>query len=381
MSELTVYLDYAAGTPVSEAALRAGLDAARQVGNPSALHADGRAAADQLAASRSELAELLAVRPSALVFTAGATEANNLVNLAVRRTYPQGKTAALSIDHDSLRAGADCVLPVGSRDGRLAAETVGRLPDDVCCLSVSGINNELGVIQPLADIKSALGRLRRSRTASGNGLPLLLHVDASQMALVRNVQPQALAAADLVTFNGAKFYAFKQSGLLYVRPGLGLRPPFVGGGQEGGFRPGGESVMLAAGLSAALAEVVRRRPEAVRRLKKLQAGFETRLRALGGEVVGGRFRSPHISTVVFKGYDNESLVFGLGRDGVSAGVGSACHSRSDLLETSALRALGYGPEEIYGALRFSFGYETTAAQLDQAAGALAGLLARNGAAG
>ena len=352
------------------------MDAAKLTGNPSALHAAGHAAADRLTASRSELAKLLAVRADSLVFTAGATEANNLVNLAVRRTYPQGKVAALAVDHDSQRLGADYVLEVDPRTGRLLPEDIAGLPADTCCLSVAGVNNELGTVQPLAAINKALGRLRSARAAVGNGLPLLLHVDASQMALVHAVQPQALADADLVSFNGAKFYAFKQSGLLYVKPGLGLRPPFAGGGQEGGFRPGSESVMLAAGLSSALAEVARKRPEAVRRLRELQAAFETRLQDLGGEVAGGRsrFRSPHISTVIFKGHDNESLAFRLSQAGIFVGVGSACHSRSDLLKTSPLKALGYGREEIYSALRFSFGYETTAGELDRVAGVLAGLL-------
>lgn len=381
MPEPTIYLDYAAGTPVSEGVLLAGIEAARLVGNPSALHAAGRSAADRLAACRGELAKLLAVRPGSLIFTAGATEANNLVNLAVRRTYPRGKVAALQVDHDSQRLGADYVLGVDPRTGRLRAEDIAGLPADTCCLSVAGINNELGTIQPLAAVKRSLGRVRSERAAAGNDLPLLLHVDASQMALVHNVQPQALADADLVSFNGAKFYAFKQSGLLYVKPGSGLRPPFVGGGQESGFRPGSESVMLAAGLSLALAEVARQRSEAVRRLRELQAAFETRLRDLGGEAAGGRpqLRSPHISTVVFKGHDNESLALRLSQAGIFVGVGSACHSRSDLLETSALKALGYGREEIYSALRFSFGYETTAAELDRTAGVLAGLLGSEGA--
>ena len=177
----------------------------------------------------------------------------------------------------------------------------------------------------------------------------LLHIDASQMALVHNVQPQALAGADMVTLNGAKFYAFKQSGLLYLDPKLQLRPPFAGGGQENAFRPGSESVMLAVGLSLALAEADRRRETEARRLRPLQAAFEAGLSALGGEVVCGRRRgrSPHISTVIFRGYDNETLALQLSQAGIFVGIGSACHSRRDLLHRSALRALGYGPEEIY----------------------------------
>ena len=215
MIDKAIYLDHAAGTPVSPFVLKEGFEIAEQFyGNPSALHAAASQSADLLNKLRREIAEILSVKSENLIFTAGATEANNLIALSLKKTYPQAMMASLNIDHDSQRLNADYHLKVNPKDGRVNIEEILSLPADVCCLSLAGINSELGVIQPFKSIKKALTQLRKERQQKENHLPLLLHVDASQMALVHNIQPQSLAGADLVTFNGAKFYAFKQSGLL-----------------------------------------------------------------------------------------------------------------------------------------------------------------------
>ena len=367
MLKKPIYLDYAAGTPILPDVLRGGLQIAEELyGNPSALHAPARASADFLAESKQELAKVLAVKPESLIFTAGATEANNLIALSLRKTYPGAKLAGLKIDHDSWRRNADYCLEVSGRNAQVEAAEILKIPEDVCCLSLAGINNELGVIQPFSLIKSALGEVRRNRRNIGNELPLLLHIDASQMALVHNLQPQALADADLLTLNGAKFYAFKQSGLLYVKQNLKLKPPFKGGGQEQAWRPGGESLLLANGLRMALVAVNKQKPTQIKRLSTLQNWFENKLETMGAEVIlkHSSSRSPLMTGAIFAGYDNETLALKLSNEGIYVGITSACHSRSDLLETSALKALNYGEKEIYAALRFSFAYETTESQLE-----------------
>ncbi len=366
MSSKAIYLDYAAGTPVSPLVLKEGLAvASRFYGNPSALHAAALEAKDFLNALRSDIAEILSVKSGNLVFTAGATEANNLIALSLKKTYPQAIMASLNIDHDSQKLNADYHLEVNPADGRLRIDEILKLPANVCCLSLAGINNELGVVQPFHLIKQALAKLREERRRRGESLPLFLHVDASQMALTHSIQPQSLAGADLMTLNGAKFYAFKQSGLLYVKSNLTLKPPFLGGGQEQSWRPGGESLLLASGLKTALQEVYRQKIERVEYLRGLQAWFEERIEALGGEVVLRKSpgRSPHITPAIFANYDNETLAFKLSNLGIYVGIGSACHSRSDLYQSSALKALGYQPEQAYGALRFSFAYETSKEEL------------------
>ena len=366
MSSKAIYLDYAAGTPVSPLVLKEGLAvASRFYGNPSALHTAALEAKDFLNTLRSDIAEILSVKSANLVFTAGATEANNLVALSLKKTYPQAMMASLNIDHDSQKLNADYHLKVDPADGRLKIDEILKLPANVCCLSLAGINNELGVVQPFHLIKPALAKLREERRQRGESLPLFLHVDASQMVLTHSIQPQSLAGADLMTLNGAKFYAFKQSGLLYVKSNLILKPPFLGGGQEQSWRPGGESLLLASGLKVALQEVYRQKIERVEYLRDLQAWFEERIEALDGEVVLRKSpgRSPHITLAIFTNYDNEILAFKLSNLGIYVGIGSACHSRSDFYQSSALKALGYKPEQAYGALRFSFAYETSREEL------------------
>ena len=374
MRKSAIYLDNAAGTPPARSVLdQFWRDAGRFWAHPQALHAPAAEAAEQLERLRRRSARVLAVKPESLTFVHGASEANCLLARSLRETYPGSRLAGLDIDHDSWRADCDCLLPVDRRSGLLEAAEILRLADDVICLSLAGINNELGVIQPFAVIKRALAEVRKIRLAKGNRLPLLLHVDASQMALTHNLQPQALASADLLTLNGAKFYALRRSGLLYIKPGLQLRPPW--GTTASGWQPGGESLLAAGGLTVALERLEGRRSYQSQRLKSLQAWFENGLEDLGGRVVlKHSSRSPHLTTVVFKGFDNERLALNLSQSGIYVGIGSACRSRSDLLQTSALKALGYDRDEIYGALRFSFAYETSRRQLATVLKVLAKLL-------
>ena len=360
-----IYLDYAAGTPVDTDVLKAGLEIARtHPYNPSALYDGAVRASRYLNDCRARLGEILAVKADNLIFTAGATEANNLLILALRKTYPDSQLAGLAIDHDSWKLNLDYALEVDSRTAQVTEAEILKTPENICCLSLAGINNELGVIQPFNLVKKSLERVRADRRRAGNRLPLWLHIDASQMALVHNVQPQALAGADFVTLNGAKFYAFKQSGLLYAGSRQALKLPFKGGGQESGWRPGGESLLLAAGLAEALTKVDVQRPDQNKRLSALQKWFEDGLEELGGEVVlKNGSKSPHITNVVFAGADNERLAMQLSDLKIYVGIGSACHSQTNSWQASPLRALGYGEAQIYGALRFSFGYETEKRQL------------------
>ena len=360
-----IYLDYAAGTPVDADVLKAGLKTARSHPyNPSALYDGAVRASRYLNDCRARLAEILAVRAESLVFTAGATEANNLLILALRKTYPRARLAGLAIDHDSWKLNLDYTLAVDARTAQVSESEILKIPDDVCCLSLAGVNNELGVIQPFNLVKKSLKQVRANRRRSGNRLPLWLHIDASQMALVHNVQPQALAEADFMTLNGAKFYAFKQSGLLYADSRHALELPFKGGRQESGWRPGGESLLLAGGLAEALTKVDTQRPAQSRRLSGLQKWFESGLEELGGEVVlKNGLRSPHITNVIFDGADNERLAMQLSDLNIYVGIGSACHSQANSWQASPLKVLGYSQAQIYGALRFSFGYETEQKQL------------------
>ena len=366
MSTNIIYLDYAAGTPIDKSILRNSLRIAEKYPyNPSALYQGAVVASQRLEVCRQRLAKILAVKASSLFFTAGATEANNLVALSLRRTYPQARLAGLSIDHDSWRLNLDQNLAINSKTAQVLESAILDLPDNVCCLSLAGINNQLGVIQPFSVIKKALKKVRIRRQSQATKLPLWLHIDASQMALVHKLQPQALAEADFMTLNGAKFYAFKQSGLLYIKKPLAFKQPFKGGEQESGWRPGGESLLLAEALTEALIKVNRVRLKQSQRLKDLQKWFEVKLETLGGQIVlkQSSARSPLITNVIFAKTDNQRLAMQLSDLGIYVGIGSACHSQTDLWQTSSLKALGYSREQIYASLRFSFAYQTNRRQL------------------
>ena len=242
MKDDFIYLDYAAGTPICQEVIENSLRFANKYHyNPSALYTPARLVARRLEDCRLKLANLLSVKATDLIFTAGATEANRLVISALKRTYPQARIAGLQIDHVSWRKNVDVLLPVNKVSGQLEEQTILSLDDDICCLGLSGVNSELGIIQSASKIKAALKRLRHKRLQAGNTLPLWLHVDASQMFLVDRSQPQSWGA-DSLLLNGGKMYSFKQSALLYLRPGLSWEGSWEAGGQERGIRPGGESL-------------------------------------------------------------------------------------------------------------------------------------------
>ena len=160
-----------------------------------------------------------------------------------------------------------------------------------------------------------------------------------------------------------------------MRPNLQLQAPFKGGTQERSFRPGSESVLLAAGLKIALKEATEKRLLKKAQLSKLQTYFEAQLEVLGAEIVLKNVaRSPHISLAIFKGHDNETLALKLSQACIYVGTGSACHSRPAEGSGNTLQALGYSQEEMHSALRFSWAYETKRSHLETVLKVLAGIL-------
>ena len=158
-----IYLDNAAGTPPARSVLEKATGAAGNFyAHPEALHTPAMAAAEHLSQIRRRAARLLAVKAESLVFVAGASEANCLLAQALKRTYPKARLASLNIDHDSWRIWSDHTLAVNRQNAQLEAAQILEIADDVVCLSLAGINNELGVIQPFATIKRALKELRAS---------------------------------------------------------------------------------------------------------------------------------------------------------------------------------------------------------------------------
>lgn len=357
-----VYLDHAATTPlrpeVREATAPFGTDV---FANPSGAHAEARRARRALDDARDTVAARLGAPPDGVVFTSGGTEADNLAVLGVARRTG-GTVVCTAVEHHAVlgpveRTGGR-VVPVDAT-GRVDQDALAEaLTPDVRLVSVMAVNNEVGTIQPLAEV-AALVRERAPEA--------VLHTDAVQGAVWLET-PGALADADLVTVSAHKLGGPKGAGALVIRSGVELEPLMWGGGQEWGLRPGTQNVAGAVGLAAALEVTAADREERTTRIARLSARLlDGLIDSVDGltPTVPAHLRVPGICHVTVEGVDAEELVFGLERAGVMASAGASCASGA-LEPSHVLSAMGLDPARARGALRLSLGWSTTDADVDRA---------------
>ena len=366
------YLDNAATTPVDPAVvvrMRECLEAEQGCfANPSAIaHEAGRAAAAHVAVAREQVARLIGADPAQIIFTSGATEADNLAVLGTVRALAPGRRHIVSArtEHKAVldavrqlgREGADVTWLAPDADGRVSASAVAAvLRADTALVSLMHVNNETGVIQDIHGIGAAC----RSRG-------VLFHVDAAQSA-GRLALDLAQLPVDLLSLSAHKMHGPKGVGALFVRAGLRapLMPLMFGGGQESGIRPGTLPTHQIAGFGLACELAGDALQTDGARIRQWCAQLWSRLEPLGGVTLNGESapRVPHILNVSFDGVDGESLMNAL--PGLAVSTGSACNSA--LGEPSyVLRALGRSVRQAESALRFSFGRFTTAADIEAAA--------------
>jgi cysteine desulfurase len=358
-------MDFQATTPLDpavRAAMLPWLDG-RLFGNPhSRAHAYGWQAEEAVEIAREQIAALIGAEAREIIFTSGATEANNLAIKGVARNSSKKHLLTIATEHPCVlesfrrleREGFRLtILPVqsdGLVDLALLQES---LTDDTLLLSVMAVNNEIGVIQPLAEI----GALCRARG-------VLFHCDAAQ-AFGKNPLDVNAMQIDLLSLSGHKIYGPQGVGALYVRrrPRVALLPELDGGGQERGLRSGTVPVMLAVGLGAA-ADVAARTMEADR--IQAQAFFDLFVQAtadvLPGVVLHGHRtqRWPGNVNLGFANTNPGAVLMALKKLAVSSG--SACASGSDQ-PSHVLQALGVPAEPQYNAIRFGFGRTTTKADV------------------
>jgi cysteine desulfurase len=364
-----IYLDHNATTPVAPEVRDAMLPyLAQHFGNPSSAHEYGAIAAAAVRRAREQVAALLSCEAQNIVFTASGSEADNLAIKGVALTRSAGHLITSAIEHPGVLAACRYLQRrLGLRLTIVPVDGVGRIdPDDVrraiepdtVLISVMHANNEVGTLQPIADI---------ANVARDHGITF--HTDAAQTI---GKLPLDVDGVDLLALTGHKFYAPKGVGALYVRPGTQLDPLVHGGGHEHGLRAGTENVPYIVGLGAA-AELAARRLAAGAHLNlcqlrdRLHAALDS---AVPGLVLNGdaEHRLPNTLNVSFPGCDGEELL--ARAPAVAAATGSACHSgRTE--PSSVLMAMGLDAPRALGAVRLSLGYETTAAQIDSAATALA----------
>ena len=360
----SIYFDYNASTPIDPAvaaAMRPFLDQA--FGNPSSGHWASAPAKEALEKARAEVAALLGCGPDEIVFTSGGSEANNLALKGVFFANRQKGDHIITtqVEHPAIHGPCRFLERLGARVTYLPVDHTGRLdPDDVrraitpgtVLISVMHANNEVGTIQPIAEI----GGIARD-------YGVLFHTDAAQSVGKVPTRVDDLRV-DLLTIAGHKLYAPKGVGALYVRRGVELEPLIHGASHERGRRAGTESVLLAMGLGAAC--TLARDLVPMKRVQALRDRLWDGLRERFGEgvVLNGHpeHRLPNTLNVAFAGQIGSELLQRL--DGVAASTGSACHAgRIEL--SPVLKAMAIPPEVGGGAIRFSLGRATTEAEIDE----------------
>ncbi len=366
-----IYLDNNSTTPVLPEVVEAMRPFwAESFGNPASAHRVGRRARQALETAREHVADLLAAHPDEVVFTSGATEANNLA-LFGAPCPPTSRIIASPIEHPSVaepvaelaRQGHPVdFLPVDAT-GIVHAEALhGLLRPDLSLVTVMVANNETGAVQPVAELTQVL-----SQSPVRSPEALLFHCDAVQAVGKVPVRFHDLGV-DTLSLSAHKFHGPRGVGALLVRRGVSLRPIIRGGHQQQGRRPGTEPVVLAVGLAKALelacAEMNQRRAKvSLLRQQLLEALTRTASPlVLNGPITGGL---PHTVNVSFPGCPADLLLMKLDLVGVMCSTGSACSSGS-LQPSPVLRAMGCFPEVLNSSIRVSLSHLTTPTEIEAA---------------
>lgn len=369
MRKKTLYLDYAASTPVDPGVLLAMTPYLKQeYGNPSSLHRMGQKAAAALERARMQAASFLHCAADEVVFTSGATEANNLaVRGAVRRqkNKPLPHVVISSIEHESVlspcrrmeKEGLIELTVLGVDIEGFVEDVSSALKETTQLVSVQYANSEIGTIQRIAEIGRAIRAFRKSRNSS---FPLF-HTDAVQAANFLDCDVEQLQV-DLCTLSSHKIYGPKGAGLLFVRKGVALDPLLDGGSQEGGLRSGTENVAAIVGMGKALTDLQspRVQVEAVRIRHMRDQLIKSILKQVPESSCTGSMvqRLQNNAHFTFSGIEGRDLVILLDQKGIAASTGSACSERSQE-PSHVLLALGMSPKEALGSLRITIGKRTT----------------------
>lgn len=352
------YLDWNATAPLRAEARAAVVQALALTGNPSSVHAEGRAARALVEAARAQVAALVGAEAKGVTFTSGGSEANMLALTpaleVAGRKEPRDRLFISAIEHASVRAGgrfgAFEELPVTAQGVVDLAELERRIAKAARPLvSVMHANNETGVIQPVAQIAEIVHR--------ANGI---LHVDAAQTAGRIDCDITTLGA-DTLTVSAHKLGGPQGAGALIRRAEIHIAQPLItGGGQERGQRAGTENVAAIAGFGAACAAASLARQADAQRMAKLRDGLEGQLKAATPEIVifgADAQRLPNTTLFSAPGLKAETAIIAFDLNGIAVSSGSACSS-GKVTPSHVLAAMGVEPSLARGAVRVSIGWDT-----------------------
>lgn len=354
------YLDNAATTPVDEKVLKAMLPYfSEKFGNPGSMHQIGLEANGAVDEARKTVAKLIGASPEEIIFLSGGTESDNLALIGTARALKEkgNHIITTNIEHHAVFDTCEYLEEQGFKITYVPVEKNGIVnPKEIekaitpktILISVMHANNEIGTIQPIAEI----AKIAKSKD-------IVMHTDACQSAGYLDIDVNKLGI-DLMTLNGGKIYGPKGIGILYAKKGIILQPLIYGGGQEKGVRSGTENVPLIVGFAKALDIAHNIRERESKRLIKLRDKLVNGLKKKINNIhINGDLekRLPNNVNISFLGIEGESMILHLDSKGICASTGSACSSHS-LEPSHVIKALGLSDEASHGSLRFTLGRHT-----------------------
>jgi cysteine desulfurase len=376
---MRIYFDHNATTPVAPAVVETMSGVLTgHFGNPSSVHHFGQQAKSVLDEARSEVATLIGAEPSELVFTSGGTESDNFALRGVADALEatgRRHLIASSIEHEAVlvtlkalsRKGWQVTLLPVDQSGLVKPETLdAALTDGTALVSVMHANNEIGTVQPIAE----LSRIARAKGA-------VFHTDAVQSVAKIPVDVRALGV-DLLSLSAHKFNGPKGAGALWIRRGTRVSAILTGGKHERTRRAGTENVPAIAGLGTAARLAKAKLIDEMGRLTALRDRLERAvLEQVPGTAINGARepRVPNTTNISFEGTEAESLLIALDLEGFAVSTGSACSSGT-LEPSHVLRAMGFPPHRTQNSIRISLGLGNTDAQVDQFVAKLPGVVSK-----
>ena len=390
-----IYLDYAATTPIDAKVVKAMAPYLKGAfGNPSSAHWFGQQTRVAIEKARGTVASFLNARPQEIVFTSGATEANNLaIQGLVRSRALENKKARLSqklhivtsqIEHESVLSPCEVLEQEGiaevtyvpvDKEGLVRVEDVkSAVKKNTALVSIMYANSEIGTVQPIQEIGEMLQKLK----VKNQKLEVVFHTDAVQAAQFLPCDVRELGV-DMLTLSSHKLYGPKGAGALYIKEGVSLAPALYGGGQEQGMRSGTENTAAIVGMGAAIEEI--QNPKHTIQAIKIRQFRDQLLRGIlknvkNAELTGSaKNRLPNNIHIRVQGVEGRDMVIALDQKGIAVSSGSAC-SEKNQEPSHVLLALGYSLKEASSGVRMTLGKNTTKDEIQKVIQAFIGALDR-----
>ncbi|MEX2193147.1 MAG: cysteine desulfurase family protein [Nitrosarchaeum sp.] len=360
-----IYLDNAASTQIHEDVLDVMLPYLKeQYGNPSSIHRYGRLANKAIEKARKQIAMLINADSSEILLTSGGTESNNTALYGIAEKKPHSQIITSSIEHDAIlepckklaKDGFDVIyLPVDTHGVVNLSVLKNSLSDNTCLVSIMFGNNEMGTIEPIAQI---------AQLCNEQNIPF--HTDAVQAVGKIPIDVKKLGV-DLLSISSHKINGPKGIGALYIRKGIDINPIILGGGQEHGLRSGTENVANIVGFGKACELAKLNLSDNISHMKKLRDYLVAKiLREIPSVILNGHAenRLPNNAHFTFFGVAGEDLIIKLDEYGIAASTGSACSVHTQKA-SHVLQAMGFSHEQITGSLRLTLGLFNNQQQIDE----------------